>query len=64
MLKAMRAGAGFAGAAQQGGRAASAEEDERGLAGFAQKEFFSCRKNWLFPRAPMSGGLLYLKKVR
>jgi hypothetical protein len=63
MLAAMRAGAGLAGAAQQGGRKASAEKDDPGLAGFAQKEF-SCQKNWLFPRAPMNGGSRYLKKVR
>jgi hypothetical protein len=48
MLAAMRAGAGFAGAAQQGGRAASAHQDDPGLAGFAQKEFFHVERTGYF----------------
>jgi hypothetical protein len=62
MLAAMRAGAGFAGAAQQGGRTASAQQDDPGTAGLAQKEF-SCRKNWLLPRARMNGESRLWKKV-
>jgi hypothetical protein len=62
MLAAMRAGAGLAGAAQQGGRTASAQKDDPGRAGLAQKEF-SCLKNWLSPRAHMNGASQFLKKV-
>jgi hypothetical protein len=61
-LAAMRAGVGLAGAAQQGGRTASAHQDDPGAAGLAQKEF-SCQKNWLFPRPPMNGGSRLWKKV-
>src|SRR5271163_4328155 len=61
-LAAMRAGVGLAGAAQQGGRTASAHQDDPGTAGLAQKEF-SCQKNWLFPRPPMNGGSRLWKKV-
>src|SRR5271155_200905 len=61
-LAAMRAGVGLTGAAQQGGRTASAHQDDPGTAGLAQKEF-SCQKNWLFPRPPMNGGSRLWKKV-
>src|SRR5271170_1970851 len=54
MLAAMRAGAGFAGAAQQGGRTASPQKDDPGIARIAQKEF-SCLKNWLLPLARTNG---------
>jgi hypothetical protein len=62
MLAAMRAGAGFAGAAQQGGRRASAQKDDPGIARIAQKEF-SCLKNWLSPQAPMNAASRLWKKA-
>src|SRR5271170_2815790 len=61
MLAAMRAGAGLAGAAQQGGRTASAEKDGPGFARTAQKEF-SCLKNWLSPQAHTNAASRLWKK--
>jgi hypothetical protein len=65
MRAAMRAAAGYAGAAQQlskGGRTASDLKDGPGDARTAQKEF-SCQKNWLLPLARTNGGSRLWKKV-